>query len=45
MSVATGSVERGRVYAGTVRVRLSYDAQRTVELPGHDFEIWVAGGD
>jgi hypothetical protein len=38
-------LEPGRVYAGTATVRLAYEANRRVELPRHDFEIWVAGGD
>jgi hypothetical protein len=38
-------VAPGQVYAGTARVRLAYDEHGTVELPRHDFEIWVSGGD
>jgi hypothetical protein len=39
------ALERGRVYAGTARVRLGQDGQRPVERLRHDFEIWVTGGD
>ena len=42
--VPASGLARGRIYAGTARVRLRYAEQRTVELPRHDFEIWVAGG-
>jgi hypothetical protein len=45
IAIAAGAVERGRVYAGSARVRMAYDGQRSIELPRHDFEIWVTGGD
>jgi hypothetical protein len=44
IAIPTDRVEPGRVYAGTAVVRLAYD-HRTVELPRHDFEIWVSGGE
>jgi hypothetical protein len=44
IAIPTDRVELDRVYAGTVRVRLVDDAQRAVELPRRDFEIWVTGG-
>jgi hypothetical protein len=44
IAIPSDRVEAGRVYAGTAVVRLAYDAHRIVELPRHDFEIWVTGG-
>jgi len=42
--IPTDRVEPGKVYAGTARLALIYDAVRRVELPRRDFEIWVSGG-
>ncbi|HEX7841638.1 MAG TPA: hypothetical protein VF469_29415, partial [Kofleriaceae bacterium] len=42
--IPTDQVEPGKVYAGTVTLALVYDAERRVEQPRRDFEIWVSGG-
>lgn len=44
IAIPTDRIQPGAVYAGTARIRLAYEAERSVELPRHDFEIWVTGG-
>lgn len=42
IAIPCDGLEPGRVYAGTATIRLGYE-HRAVELPRHDFEIWVTG--
>jgi hypothetical protein len=42
IAIAGDRLRRGQVFAGTATPRLRYQTGRTIALPRHDFEIWVA---